>query len=556
MSDWLELLPPGLSDEHKQAARQAERQNHGGTDYLVSRNLADLEQVLDARSRFFKLPCIRLAAYQPEEQSVALLTEEQCRKFDMFPLFKLDGRLYVALVNPRDLDGQDFVRKLTGLRVEPVLAARADVHGAINRFYLTAERAGQAIGEIAAREQEKAGVTASVTTEVLEDTTAPAVQMVERIFSQAVHLGASDIHLEPDERKVFLRYRIDGVLHDYPAPPKNIYPAIASRVKISSNLDIAEKRLPQDGRTSITVGGKAYDLRVSVIPNIHGEGIVVRILNPEATSLDLAAMGFDARMLERFERLIHRPHGIVLVTGPTGSGKSTTLYATLKRIYSRAKKIITLEDPVEYKLEGVSQIPVNADIGYTFAVGLKAILRHDPDIVMLGEIRDLESAEVAFRAALTGHMLFSTLHTNNAPLAVTRLIDMGVQPFQVTAALSGVLAQRLVRKLCAACRRPVEPEAAQMAALGLPALPPGVVVYGPKGCEECKNIGYRGRVGIYELLEITPEMRRLPSSELTADRVAELGQAAGFTTLRHAAVGKLLSGVTSLEEVMAVTTED
>ena len=364
-------------------------------------------------------------------------------------------------------------------------------------------------------------------------------------------MGASDIHLEPEGDKVFLRYRVDGVCHDYPPPPANLYAALVSRIKINANMDIAERRLPQDGRMSLTLDQKTYDMRVSVMPAVGGEAVVIRILNPQM-DLELGNMGFDSRTLSRYERVLRKPHGIVLVTGPTGSGKSTTLYATLRKIHTREKKTITLEDPVENRMSGIVQIAVRPNIGYTFAAGLKAILRHDPDVVMLGEIRDAESAEVAFRAALTGHLLFSTLHTNSAPEALTRLIDMGMQPYQVAAALNGVLAQRLIRKLCPKCRQPVKLGPEHLKSLGISSLPPKVAIYGAKGCNECQNIGYKGRVAVYEFFELTPQMKALPPEQFRADVLKQMAVKDGFTTLKQAAVGKLLSGLTSYGEVVSL----
>lgn len=553
MASWLDSFQSQASPELLEQAREAEKKSGGADVLLVKQKAASVDQVLAAKSEFFKLPQIRLPGYYPQDAALSLLNEEQSRRFKVLPLFVLGDRLYGATVDPDDLRAQDMVSKLTSSRFHPVLAYSSELEQAITRVYLSGQRAEEAMSRITEDRETESAEPLPIES-VIEDGNSPAVKLVERILTQAIHLGASDIHIEPEEEKTALRYRIDGVLHDYPAHPAQLHPAVVSRIKIASQLDIAEKRLPQDGRTQLKVSGKSYDMRVSIIPASEGEAVVIRILNAGNVNLDLSAMGFDTRMLPMYERAISKPHGMVLVTGPTGSGKSTTLYATLKRIFTRQKKIITLEDPVENRIAGVTQIAIRSEIGYTFATGLRAILRHDPDIVMLGEIRDQESAQVAFKAALTGHLLFSTLHTNSAPEAVTRLVDMGLQPYQVSAALNGVLAQRLMRKLCSACRAPVKLSADHLAALGLKELPPGSQPHGAKGCSECQNIGYKGRVAIFEFLEMTPEMKALPPAQFTAQNLKKVAQSKGFTSLRHGAVGRFLQGMTSYSEVLAVTT--
>ena len=549
MAVWLDKFQPKITAEVFAQAKKMDRDNGRADEFLVQQKVASIDEVLEVKSSFFSLPALRLGGYAPDEKALSLLSEEQARRFKVLPLFKLRDRLYAATVDPDDLGAQDMVAKLTGLRFQPVLAYSPELQQATTRLYLSGARAEEAMSRIAA---ESLPETNETTAEALvEDSNAPAVKMVERIYTQAIHLGASDIHIEPEEDKTTLRYRIDGVLHDYPPPPQHLHAALVSRIKIASGLDIAEKRLPQDGRATFKLGGGQYDLRISIMPAAAGEAVVIRILNAGQVQLDLQAMGMEPRILKAYDRSIRKPHGMVLVTGPTGSGKSTTLYATLKRIFTRQRKIITLEDPVENRMPGVTQIGIRSDIGYTFAVGLRAILRHDPDIVMLGEIRDQESAEVAFRAALTGHLLFSTLHTNSAPEAVTRLIDMGLKPYQVAAALNGVLAQRLMRKLCSSCKAPVRLGPEHLSVLGLKELPAGAAPHGAKGCPECQNIGYRGRCAIYEFLEVTPAMRALPVNNFSAQELQKL--ATGFTTLRQSAVNRFLQGLTTFEEVLAVT---
>lgn len=554
MNDWLKHLAsvdPILIAE----ARKAAEEGGNAEGWMLAQGLVTEREILRAKSVYFRLPCIRLAGYYPSQEAIELISEEQARKLGVIPLFLMGERIFVAMPDPNDLRCEDFIRKLTGRRVKPVLAGPEDIKQAITRKYLESQM-GTSLLPGAKLKKPVAEEEGFDPGGGLAEMHSPIVKAVWKVIFQGIRLAASDIHLEPDKAQVFLRYRIDGMLHDYPPPEFSSYSAVVSRIKVISAMDIAERRLPQDGRVSVDVDGKTYDLRVSLLPNAHGEGIVIRVLDPESTKLDLSVMGFDPDTLRRFDRVIRRPHGIVLVTGPTGSGKSTTLYATLDRIKTRELKVITVEDPVEFNIPGLVQVPVRTDIGFTFEAGLKAILRHDPDIIMLGEIRDLPSAEMAFRAALTGHLLFSTLHTNSAALAVTRLMDMGIPGFQVMAALHGVLAQRLIRKLCADCKAPTVLNPAEMEALALPGTAESLRVFKPVGCANCQNVGYRGRTAIHEFLEITPEMRRLGERELNDAHLEELGRARGFRKLRESAVLKLLAGATSVAEVLALTASE
>jgi type IV pilus assembly protein PilB len=556
MIEWIKHLPEELSAESVSGARQAAEQGEDPESWLLSRKLVTEKDILKAKSVYFRLPYITLSGYHPSQEAIELVSEEQARKLGVIPLFCLGERLFVAMPDPYDLRCEDFIRKLTGRRVKPVLASAEDINQAITRKYLAAQMGTTFTPASKAMEERPNEKETQDSGDSISEMQSPVVKAVWKVISQAIRLGASDIHLEPDKGQLFLRYRIDGMLHDYPPPDYSQYPAIVSRVKVIASMDIAERRLPQDGRVSVELDGKSYDLRVSLLPNVNGEGVCIRILDPASTKLELSAMGFEPDTLERYDRVINRPHGIVLVTGPTGSGKSTTLYATLGRIMSRDLKIITVEDPVEYKIPGLMQVPVRPEIGFTFETGLKAILRHDPDIVMLGEIRDLSSAEMAFRAALTGHLLFSTLHTNSAALALTRLVDMGVPAFQVMAAMSGVLAQRLIRKLCPECKTATLMTPPELKLLGLAGAPEDYPIYQAAGCAACQNIGYRGRTAIHEFLEITPEMRRLPEHELNDATLEAMGRSRGFRSLREAAVRKLLAGVTSFSEVVALTAAD
>lgn len=549
MNDWLEALEGLSPEEFKEAEQVPEDQDLAA--WLLERSLSTEKQILQAKSVYYRLPTISLSGYRPSKEAIESVTEDQARKLGIMPLFTRQELLFVAMPDAFDLRCEDFVRKLTGRRVKPVLANIDDIRQTITRKY-SALKAGVSF-EAPDLEKEQEAQRAAQQEENLSEANSPAVKEVSKIISRAIRLGVSDIHLEPDKNQIYLRYRIDGILHEYTGPDQDVYHAVVSRVKIISGLDIAEKRLPQDGRASVEVDGKVFDLRISVLPNVYGEGICIRILDPDATKMELDQMGFDEDTLERYDRVISRPHGIVLVTGPTGSGKSTTLYASLRRIESREIKIITIEDPVEYKVQGLVQIPVKPSIGYTFGIGLKAILRHDPDVVMLGEIRDIESAEIAFQAALTGHLLFSTLHTNSAALAVTRLLDMGVQAFQVMAALSGVLAQRLLRRLCNDCKAPAMLTPNDRRALGLDSTIVHQKIYRAVGCPNCQNIGYKGRTAVHEFIEITDEMRRLKEEQLNDAIIEDLARPQGFRSLRESAIIKLLNGTTSLSEVLSVT---
>lgn len=550
MDSWLDFIKNKIDPDIMEKAIKEEVEGRDIATFLLD-NKVSRKDVLSAMSNYYKLPSLDLEYYHPDRDATGKITEDVARRFLIVPLFQLDDKLYVALKDPDNLTTQDYIRQMTGLEVEPVLSVEPDLNMAINRIYLTKEETAKKMVGYKQEKVEKKPVEAQIR---IEDDEAPAIKLVNYMLTQAINLGASDIHLEPFPEKVMLRYRVDGVLHEFPPPPVHIFRAVVSRIKIISNMDVAERRLPQDGRSGINVNNRDYDLRVSIIPNVNGEGVVIRILDTGGKGKGIDEIGFNRNMLERYKKLIARPHGILLVTGPTGSGKSSTLYATLKYIYTPKKKIITLEDPVEYQMEGLTQIAVNSSIGFTFGAGLRAVLRHDPDIVMLGEIRDLESAEIAIKASLTGHLVFSTLHTNDTPSSVTRLIDMGIQSFLVFSSLNGILAQRLVRRLCPSCKVKIDLTEEEILSTGLKSLPSGVVLYGPKGCSACGNLGYKGRIAIHELLEINQKMRRLKPEEVTQEKIRDLALEEGnFMTLRDSAMEKFIQGITSIEEVLSVT---
>lgn len=465
------------------------------------------------------------------------------------PLRRENGRVLVAVSDPLDVEILDHVRSATGWKLKTVLAGREKM----GRVRELLEKGGKREGEDSLEIVEMADDGRSAEDMANE---APIIKLVNLLIMQAISEGASDIHIEPYENKVTVRYRIDGMLKEIATYSRSQYPAIISRLKIMADLNIAERRIPQDGRISLKLMERVYDLRVAIIPTLHGEGVVVRILDKGSIMLDLRDLGFLPEGLEVFNRQITRPNGMILVTGPTGSGKTTTLYAALSAIKSVESKIITIEDPVEYYLEGISQIHVNAKVGLTFAAGLRSILRFDPDIVMVGEIRDAETAEISIRAALTGHLVFSTLHTNDAPSAVTRMIDMGVQPYLISSSLNAVLAQRLVRKICDFCKKEIavtEPARALFAEAEIGGV---TSVYAGSGCDECNGSGYSGRIGLHELFEVNDPIRALINKRAPAGDIREEARKSGMLTMRDNGIRKVIAGMTTAEEVIRVTQID
>ena len=470
----------------------------------------------------------------------------------LLPLKVENGRLLVAVGNPADLLAIDELQGIYGVPVECVAVPPATVLDAINRLYARLSGSAQeVVEELEGEDLSTIATELSVPKDLLDLTDeAPVIRLLNSIIFQAVKERASDIHIEPFEREVEVRFRIDGLLYKMLTPPKVVQDALISRVKIMAGLNIAEKRLPQDGRIRVIVAGRDVDIRVSIIPTFFGERVVLRLLDKQRGVISLADIGFAPADVRTMERLLTRTSGIILVTGPTGSGKTTTLYAALSRINSPEKNIITIEDPIEYQLKGVGQIQVNPKIDLTFANGLRSILRQDPDIIMVGEIRDSETAEIAMQASLTGHLVLSTLHTNDAATAVTRLTDMGVEPFMVASTLSAVLAQRLVRVICPHCRESYEPEHAY-AGVTLPEL-----LYRGRGCDKCFNLGSMGRTGIYELLLMDSELCSMIIRQVPAGVIKEYAVSRGMRTLREDGLAKAAAGITTIEEVLRVTQEE
>jgi general secretion pathway protein E len=466
----------------------------------------------------------------------------------------------VATAQPLVTAPLDDVRLLLSKPVTPVVAPSRDIVSCINQAYeRTGDSAEQVIEDLGAESLDSlATALREEPRDLLEAADeAPIIKLVNSLLFEAAKKRASDIHVEPFERDLLIRYRIDGILYNVLTPPKRLQASIISRIKIMAGLNIAEKRLPQDGRISIKIAGRDVDIRVSAIPTAHGERLVLRLLDKGTLLLQLTEIGLDAERLKILNRLIRLSHGIVLVTGPTGSGKTTTLYAALNTINAPDKNIITIEDPIEYQLRGVGQMQVNPKINLTFAAGLRSILRQDPDVIMVGEIRDGETAEIAIHASLTGHLVFSTLHTNDAAGAITRLLDMGIEPFLVASSLVAIVAQRLVRALCPACRHPYHPNGDELAKLGIRAdRTPEPTCFRAVGCAECLSTGYRGRTGIYEILVLDDDLRALILSKADANAIKARAMEHGMRTLREDGAQKVLSGITTTEEVLRVTAED
>ena len=509
---------------------------------LVDMGLIAQRDVLVALSEQMGVPLVTIEGPPPSAPEIERLSHRFLRQSRAYPIALHESTLTIAMADPMDFETIAAIRAFTGFQLSIALAAEQEVLDAIEKYYGETER--ETLGAIGEDGEALADL------EHLRDmaSEAPVIRLVNAMIADAVEKRASDIHIEPFEKEFRIRFRVDGVLFKQETPPRELKAAIISRLKLMAKLNIAERRLPQDGRIKIKVLGREVDLRVSTLPTLYGESVVMRLLDRSAGDFyDLRRLGFDARMLERMEYFTGLPHGIFLVTGPTGSGKSTTLYSALKRINLPDKKIITIEDPVEYQMDGINQLHVNTQIGLTFASGLRHIVRQDPDVIMVGEIRDRETADIAIRAALTGHLVFSTPHTNDAPSAITRLTDMGVENYLITSSLVAVLAQRLVRVVCAHCKQPN----------GSALSPDGeyIEVYRGAGCEQCSGRGYMSRVGIFEMMDVNEEIRRLIMNNSDAGVLTQAARRNGMRSLREDGWWKIREGATTVEEVMRVTQE-
>ncbi|MGB9887034.1 MAG: type II secretion system ATPase GspE [Moorellales bacterium] len=551
------LLEAGLitGEQLDKALAEQKRTGERLGKVLIRQGLVKEQDIINVLEFQLGIPQVRLAPGTLDRELARILPEPLARRYQAVPVRWEGGRLVVAMVDPLNVTAVDDLRLRTGREILPAIAPEADIERALAELY------GQPLSlEELATVEEGEGARA-LQAEVFDldrpaaaaGAEAPVVRLVNGLLQQALRERASDVHLEPQAEAIRVRYRVDGTLRPVMTLPKTHHAPLVSRIKVMAGMDIAEKRLPQDGRVQIRVAGRQVDLRVSTLPTIFGEKVVIRLLDRTSAYLALDELGFGPKALSRYRELVRRSYGMILVTGPTGSGKTTTLYATLREINTPEKNIITIEDPVEYVLEGINQIRVNPKAGLTFASGLRSILRQDPDVIMVGEIRDRETADIAIRSANTGHLVLSTMHTNDAAGAVTRLLDMGIEPFLVASSVIGVVAQRLVRTLCRHCRRPYEvpAEAEERLLLGEPPHTP-LTLYRAVGCPECGGTGYRGRTAILEVMPMTGALRRLVLARASSEEIAAQAVAEGMVTLWRDGLEKARQGLTTLEEVVRV----
>ncbi|MBL8033923.1 MAG: type II secretion system ATPase GspE [Leptospiraceae bacterium] len=560
------LVEEGLieEDELKKALTLQRKSAYKLGQILIKKGLISEEDALKALSKQYEMEYAEKLEPHDIEELVERVPLKFVQKYRVVPYYLKDREIKIAMTDPSILHPLDEFRLLfIGYDVVPILTRETEILRLIHNIYEAKSRAEDSDLEMGE------GLEILDDIQDLQDSTelanqAPIIKLVNMILSNAVNEKASDIHFEPQEKEFIIRFRIDGILHKMMSPPKSVQNGVISRVKIMANLNIAENRLPQDGRIRLRFGGNDIDIRVSSLPTQHGERLVLRLLNRTAAKYDLANIGFEKETYELFIETINHPNGIVLITGPTGSGKTTTLYAALTRLNSPERNIITVEDPIEYQIEGIGQVQARSKIGFTFAEGLRSILRQDPDVIMVGEIRDEETARIAIQSSLTGHLVFSTLHTNDAPSAVTRLLDMGIEPFLVTSTCRGIMAQRLVRRLCPHCRKEKSTTAKILQSLGMhhhidkkgkgTKAPTGKIrIYEPRGCKECMNTGYRGRLGVYEFMPMTGKLRDMVLNRASLDDIKKQAIAEGMITLRNAALRQVVAGVTSLDEAMRIT---
>lgn len=556
------LVRDSIISENQLEQAIDEQTTRGGSlgRILIESGYASEYDLAAALGRQLEVPFITLSHYEIDPEILDAIPQDIVRKYQIIPVDKTGDTLTVALADPSNIVLIDELRLLTKSKIVPVISFESDIQEAIRSYYPSDNSMDEMLKEVSEDEMESINLEAGLddSGDVVDDlapdpTDAPVIQLVNMIIQEAIKMRASDIHLEPYEKTLRLRYRVDGVLQEGKNPPKKFQNAIISRIKIMSELDIAERRLPQDGRFKVTASGKNIDFRVSSCPMAHGEKVVIRLLDSSNLMLNLTDLGMSRESLEKFEEQIRAPWGMCLVTGPTGSGKSTTLYSALSTINDVRKNISTIEDPIEYQLKGINQVQARPDIGLTFADGLKAFLRQDPDIIMVGEIRDLETAEIAVKAALTGHLVLSTLHTNDAPSTVNRLTNMGVEPFLVTAALNMVVAQRLVRRICENCKQSYTPSPDTLKLLGAEE---GMVVYQGQGCERCGGRQFKGRLALYEIMVLTDNMRDKIIEGITSTGLKRLAVEEGMETLRQAGINKVREGVTTVDEVLGTTASD
>jgi type IV pilus assembly protein PilB len=542
-----------ISVEQLQAALEKQKIEKGLRigEVLVAMGAVTPEQVAQAIWQQRQIPYIELDSYALDPNVIELVPEKLARAYLALPLFKIGNALTVAMADPLNVIAVDHLRSKTGCEIETVISTEEKIVRCLENHYRKDESITQLIGDVARGESKggaaKGGDDASV------DTEAPMIKLANLIIQQAVRDGASDIHIEPGEHDVKVRYRIDGMLHEITKIPKSIHEAITSRFKVWAEIDVTEKRTAQDGHFFVSSDGRDIEVRLSSFPTIYGENLVIRVLDPSATILELRTLGFPAAIFDTYMSLIKATQGMILVTGPIGSGKTTTLYATLNLISDPSLNVITIEDPVEYRLKAIRQTQVNPKAGVTFAAGLRAIVRQDPDVIMVGEICDLETAQMAIQASLTGHLVFSTMHTNNAAGAITRLLDMGVEHFLVSSGVNVVLAQRLLRTICSSCKEPYIPPTQTLEHFNIADQAQGRKFYRGKGCQACRFTGYRGRIGVFELLELSDHIRDLINERRSTEDIRKAALKTGdLRTLYRDGLAKAAKGVTTLEEILRI----
>ncbi len=545
------LLEAGLITDADLAKAQEIQKKQGGSigQALIKAGAVDETTLTTFLGQVYNLPVVDLDTVQVELECVDMVPGDVARKFQVLPVTRRGRVLTVAMSNPSNIFAIDDIKFITGLDVQPAVAGEMAIKKSIDKYYATADSLTEIMEGIEAdievvEEEDDDDITGQ------EGQNAPVVKLVNTLLAEAVKMGASDIHIEPYERNMRVRYRVDGVLQEVMEPPIKLKNAIISRLKIMSELDIAERRIPQDGRIKLKIGSKKIDLRVSTLPCIYGEKVVMRILDKGNLNLDLGDFNMEKEAIANIYHAIAQPFGMVLVTGPTGSGKTTTLYSCLSKLNNPDLNIMTAEDPVEYNIDGINQVQVREDVGLTFAAALKAFLRQDPNIIMVGEIRDLETGGIATKAALTGHLVLSTLHTNDAPSTINRMMDMGLEPFLVASSTLLIMAQRLVRRICSNCKEEIEVPPDALRDIGLP---PGTTVFAGKGCDKCGGTGYSGRQGLYEVMPITSEIRDLILDRAATSEITKMAVQQGMLTLRRDGLIKIQKGITTIEEVLRET---
>ncbi|ARK31598.1 GspE/PulE family protein [Halalkalibacter krulwichiae] len=517
-------------------------------DQLVQMEVVTEQQIIEVLEYQLGIPHINLYKQKIDPKIIGIINEELARRYQLLPIERIGERLTVAMVDPLDIFALDDLRLSTGFHIQPAIAKKEEIRLAINRYYGMQKSIDQMVDNMAVKEDE------SAMSDLQQSDDSPVAKMVNQLIYQATEEGASDIHIDGLESETVIRFRVDGVLRQERTLPKSMHNVLVSRIKILADLNIAEKRLPQDGRFKVDLEIRKIDLRVSILPTVFGEKVVLRLLDTENVSLGIKRLGFSTANEQKFRKMLNSAYGIILVTGPTGSGKSTTLYSALSKLNSEDVNIITVEDPVEYQLKGINQVQVNANIGLTFASGLRSILRQDPDIIMIGEIRDTETAEIALRSALTGHLVLSTLHTNDAISAINRLMDMGIEPFLVSSALSGIVAQRLVRRVCSSCADRYVPTKEERQVFESVGMTVSNLVKG-KGCANCNSTGYKGRLAIHEIVVMDDTLREYITRKSSYQTYRAYVEEKDFISMQHDGLMKAAQGITTLEEVFRVTVE-